>query len=193
VSWNDDGVAPVLATIGVCDIFLCTGGQQQQTCLQNIGTDDVSLTASVTFVPTANVGPDGAWYFIKWISRTFMDPANPTFPYAAYSAKFTLTGMTGTFNATVQAQINSVAATTAAVSTPAAAATTSAAASGSAAVASVSKAATSASARASASASSNTTSGAVAMTVPGVVSSIAGVTVMMSFASVFLGMLAFGL
>ncbi|KAG8950119.1 hypothetical protein FRC04_007974 [Tulasnella sp. 424] len=189
VRWNDDGNVPVLATIGVCNIELCTGGVQQQTCLQTIAQADVSTNAYVTYLPDATVGPNGSMYFVKYTSLNYKDPATPTVPFTAYSAKFTLNGMTGTFNATVQAQIDGVASSAAAVSTPAAAAgttTTPAAAAKTTAVASAAKSA-------SASASATHANGAISATAPGVVSSTIGFGMVMSFASFFLGALAFGL
>lgn len=191
VRWNDDGNAPVLATIGVCSVDLYTGGVQQQTFLQNIGSVDVSTNAYVTYLPDATVGSNGNMYFVKFTSLAFKDPANPTFPFTSYSAKFTLNGMTGTFNSTVQAQIDGVASSAAAVSTPAAAAgvTTTPGASAAAKTTVVASAAKSA----VASASATHANGAISATAPGVVSSTIGFGMVMSFASFFLGALAFGL
>ncbi|KAG8950121.1 hypothetical protein FRC04_007976 [Tulasnella sp. 424] len=190
VRWNDDANVPALATIGPCNIELYTGGVQQQTFLQTIAAGwDVSQYAVATYLPDATVGPNSSMYFVKFTSLTYKDPANPTFPFTAYSAKFTLNGMTGTFNSTVQAQIDGVASSAAAVSTPAAAAgttTTPAAAAKTTAVASAAKSA-------AASASATHANGAISATAPGVVSSTIGFGMVMSFASFFLGALAFGL
>jgi hypothetical protein len=192
VSWNDDGTTPALGTIGACSIDLCTGGQQQQTCLQNISPSTaVSTVATVSFLPNANDGPDGAYYFIKYTALSYMDPTNPTFPFTAYSAKFTLAGMTGTFNSTIMNEISG-AATVAAATTAAAGASN---ATPSFLAAATSKVVTVTS-KASSAASATTTakkSGAASVTVPGVVSSVAGVAVAMGFASAFLGAVAFGL
>lgn len=188
VRWNDDANAPALGLIGPCNIQLCTGGPQQQTCLQTISpTLDVSTNAYVTYLPDATIGPNGGPYFVKFISLNYKDPANPAVPYTSYSAMFNLNGMTGTFNSTVQAQISGVA-SAAAATTPAAAAgtTTTAAAAKTTAAGSASAAKASASATAAA-------NGAISATAPGVVSSTIGVGMVMSFASFFLGALAFGL
>ncbi|KAG9047931.1 hypothetical protein FS837_001188 [Tulasnella sp. UAMH 9824] len=188
IRWNDDGNAPVLATIGVCNIELCVGSQFQQTCLQTASQADVSTNAYVTYLPNAAVGPNGSDYFIKFTSLNYKDAATPTVPYTSYSAKFTLNGMTGTFNATVQAQISGSAAASPAASTPAA----SPAASTTGAAAAKTTAAASSAAKASASATSSA-NGAISVTAPGVVSSTIGLGMIMSFASFFLGALAFGL
>jgi hypothetical protein len=106
VAWNDDGNAPALASIGPCSIDLCTGGVQQQTCLQNISPSlDVSQNAQVTYTVNPSIGPDGNMYFIKFSSLAFKDPTNPQFAFTSFSAKYTLAGMTGQFNATVSAEI----------------------------------------------------------------------------------------
>jgi hypothetical protein len=189
IRWNDDGNAPVLATIGICNIELCVGSQFQQTCLQTASQADVSTNAYVTYLPNAAVGPNGSDYFIKFTSLNYKDPATPTIPYTSYSAKFTLNGMTGTFNSTVQAQISGAAASSPAATTPVAAATTTGAAAAKTTAAAGSSAAK-ASASASASAAAN---GAFSATAPGVVSSTIGLGMVMSFASFFLGALAFGL
>jgi len=106
VAWNDDGNQPILSAIGPCSIDLCTGGVTQQTCLQNISPSlDVSQNAQVSYTPNASIGPNGAYYFIKFTSISLKDSTNPQFPFTAFSAKFTLAGMTGTFNATVSAEL----------------------------------------------------------------------------------------
>ncbi|KIO30164.1 hypothetical protein M407DRAFT_20830 [Tulasnella calospora MUT 4182] len=97
--------------------------------------------------------------------------------------------MTGTFNSTVQAQISGVA-SAAAATTPAAAAGTTTTAAAAKTTAAGSASAAKASASASATAAAN---GAISATAPGVVSSTIGVGMVMSFASFFLGALAFGL
>ncbi|KAI0046773.1 hypothetical protein FA95DRAFT_1559726 [Auriscalpium vulgare] len=132
VSWQDDGTAPNLQSFGPSSIGLFAGSVQQQTLLQEIADNvDVSQVSSVPFTPQASVGPSGAYYFIRFTSNSLMDTANPQFPAQAFSAKFTLTGATGTFNATVQSEVDgatvsagtpatSAAVTTSAASTPAA-------------------------------------------------------------------------
>lgn len=95
INWKDDGVAPLLAQIGPSTIDLCTGGQFQQTCLQNIVAApgvDVSKNSSVIFHTDPHIGPTGPYYFIKFTSLSFQDPANPGRPFTAYSARFTLVG-----------------------------------------------------------------------------------------------------
>jgi len=136
VQWNDDGNQPALATIGACEIDLCTGGVTQQTCLQNISPSlDVSQNSQVTYTVNPTIGANDVpgnptVWFIKFTSLAYKDPTNPTFPYVSFSAKFALSGMTGTFNSTILGQLSSLstapAASVAASTTPAATAASSA-------------------------------------------------------------------
>jgi hypothetical protein len=196
ITWNDDGTTPALGTIGPCSIALYTGGMQQQTFLQSISpSTDVSQVATVSYLPDPTVGPDGAFYFIKYTSLSYMDPTNPTYPYTAYSSKFTLNGMTGTFNASVEAQISGAAsATSAAVGATTVAAVGTTTAANTMATVVTTKITSSASASTAKSSSTAKTNAAFGtMAIPGVVSSIAGVTVIVGLASVLLGMVALGL
>jgi hypothetical protein len=164
VAWNDDGTAPPLATIGACDIELCIGDVTTQICLQDISTMDVSQNAQIPFNPDATIGGNSNDYFIKFISKAYKDPTNPTFQYTSFSAKFTLTGMTGTFNATVSAAIAGASVAPAATSVSAVAATPAAAtsAAGTMTKAASSTAAATGTAKATASAAkASSTSGAV--------------------------------
>jgi len=121
INWQDDGTSPSLAQFGPASIGLFVGNQQQQTLMQPIATDiDVSKVSTQSWTPDATVGPDSAVYFIRFTSNSFQDPNQPQFMAEAFSAKFALTGMTGTFNATIQAQISGAPAASSAASTAAA-------------------------------------------------------------------------
>ncbi|KAG8943299.1 hypothetical protein FRC04_002979 [Tulasnella sp. 424] len=190
INWKDDGVAPLLAQIGASTVDLCTGGQFQQTCLQNIVAApgvDVSKNSSVVFHTDPHIGPTGPYYFIKFTSLSFQDPANPGRPFTAFSARFTLVGMMGAYNETVFGQ-GTASASVAASTAPVSISSTSAARSTSS-PASVSKAAAAtSSAQASATVSAN---GAVTMTVPGVMMS--GVAVVVGVITLGASVFALGL
>ncbi|KAG8909376.1 hypothetical protein FRC01_006982 [Tulasnella sp. 417] len=192
INWRDDGVAPLLAQIGPSTIDLCTGGQFQQTCLQSIVAApgvDVSKNSSVVFHTDPHIGPTGPYYFIKFTSLAFQDPANPGRPFTAFSARFTLVGMMGAWNETIYGQITgsaSVAASTAPVSVSRSSSVSSARSTSAAASASKTSATSSASASSSASAN-----GAVTMTVPGVMMS--GVAVVVGVITLGASVFAFGL
>jgi len=189
VEWADDGNTPTLATIGACSIDLCTGGVTQQTCLQNIAPSlDVSTNAQVSFTPNPAIGASGDVYFIKYTSIGLMDPTSPQYHYTAYSAKFTLLGMTGTFNATVLAEIS--AASAAPASTPAAAATTAAAAATTPASATGAKTSASASKASSSAQASGTSKASGATRLAG---SFAGAPVVASLVGLAFGAVAFAL
>jgi len=85
-----------------------------QTFLQPIAYPqaiNVSQIQTVQFTVDPTIGPNSAEYFIRVSSTTLSNPNSPTNPYLSFSAKFTLSGMTGTFNSTVQQQIASASAT----------------------------------------------------------------------------------
>ncbi|KAH9990205.1 hypothetical protein BJV74DRAFT_878072 [Russula compacta] len=139
ITWQDDGKSPNLTAFGLASIGLYAGNQNQQTLLQTIATNvDVANVSEVAWTPDASAGPNFNSYFIRFTSNSLPDASNAQFPAEAFSAKFALTGMTGNFNASVQAEISgsgtssSGASSTAAASSSAAgstAPTTSAAAS----------------------------------------------------------------
>jgi len=93
-----------------------------QTELQAIGNIDPSQVSQISFTPDPSVGENYDGYFIRFTSVSLKDP-NMTSINAnveAFSAKFTLTGMTGKFNATIQAEISGSANPSGAASTAAA-------------------------------------------------------------------------
>ncbi|KAF8893009.1 hypothetical protein BD779DRAFT_1766360 [Infundibulicybe gibba] len=107
VSWQDDGSDPSLKDFGPAKISIYVGNAIQQTPLQTISAStDVSTTGSVQFTPDASIGPNGNDYFVRFESLSLKDAKAPQFPALAFSAKFTMAGMSGTFNASVKAQID---------------------------------------------------------------------------------------
>lgn len=106
ITWIEGGGSPTLQQLGACKISIYAGSQLQQTSLQVLSpSTDVSQTSSLTFTPDASIGPNSSEYFIRFESVGLVDPNQPTIGLA-FSAKFTLAGMTGVFSADVQAQIN---------------------------------------------------------------------------------------
>lgn len=190
VSWNDDGKAPTLAEFGDCTLGVYAGSAQQQSLMQAIAPVNAQTTGTVSFIPDPAMGENSGAYFIKMISVNTADPTNAMYKATAYSAMFTLTGMTGTFNATVQAQIAGTAASSgaAASSAPAtAAASSTAAGSSSAAVTGSASRASSSATRSStgtaSAASSTASSNAAASTVAGM--GMFGATVLAALAAIF--------
>jgi len=107
ISWQDDGKAPTLAQFGLASIGIWVGSVQSQTEIQHIQDGvNVATTAAVQFTVNPTIGPNSNVYFVRFTSAAATDPSNPSFPLEAFSAKFTLNGMSGTFNSTLQAQIN---------------------------------------------------------------------------------------
>lgn len=107
VTWQDDGMTPNLTSFGAALVGIYTGNANQQTLLQIISSSvDVSTSSSVAFTPDGTIGPNSNEYFVRFTSINLKDATNSQFPAEAFSAKFAMTGMTGTFNSTVQAEIN---------------------------------------------------------------------------------------
>jgi len=102
INWNDDGHQPSLAQIGMSTIGLYVGSVQIQYLLQSITTLDVSKASNFPFTPQASVGANSDQYFIRFTSLNLTSTTNQMYPYEAFSSKFTLSGMTGQFNATLQ-------------------------------------------------------------------------------------------
>jgi len=107
LTWQDDSNSPSAADFGPARVGIYAGNRDQQTLLQLI-TDsvDVATTKSIVFTPDASIGSNSKQYFIRFDSLALKAAGAPQYPAQAFTAKFELTGMTGTFNATVQSQID---------------------------------------------------------------------------------------
>jgi len=107
VSWQDNGQQPTLQAFGPAIVSIYAGNSQQQTLLQTISPSvDVSTTQSIIFTPDATIGPSGNEYFVRFQSISLKDATQSQYPALAFSAKFSMSGMTGTFNASVQSEID---------------------------------------------------------------------------------------
>ncbi|KAI8989042.1 hypothetical protein BD414DRAFT_323534 [Trametes punicea] len=106
ISWKDDGSSPSLNDLGTCKFSVYVGTQTQQTLIQAIADNvNVSSTSSIVFTPDASLGENGPYYFIRVESDTLKDPNSPQYPAEAFSSKYTMSGMTGTFDASVKAEL----------------------------------------------------------------------------------------
>jgi len=124
INWQDDSKAPNLTAFGPATVGLFVGSQSVQTQLQAIGNVDVSKVSTISWTPDPSVGPNYDSYFIRITSVDLKDPNQTQFNAEAFSAKFSLSGMTGTFNSTIQAVISGAAASGAASTAPAASGST---------------------------------------------------------------------
>lgn len=107
ITWQDNGLTPNLTSFGTSLVGIYTGNANVQTLLQTVSASvDVSTTSSIVFTPDGTIGPNGNEYFVRFTSLNLKDATNTQYPAEAFSAKFTMAGMTGTFNSTVQAEIN---------------------------------------------------------------------------------------
>ncbi|KZV99012.1 hypothetical protein EXIGLDRAFT_831788 [Exidia glandulosa HHB12029] len=111
IKWQDGPNAPTLAASGTCSFSIYTGSQQQQTLLQPISGDvNVVATSALVFPIDPTIGPSSNAYFIR-AQCSVQDPADPTLPLLAFSHRFTLDKMSGTFNQSVLAQLSQIPAT----------------------------------------------------------------------------------
>ncbi|KAF8323994.1 hypothetical protein DL93DRAFT_66599 [Clavulina sp. PMI_390] len=111
VAWNDDGTTPALGTIGICDVGLYVGNQYTQFLLQDLGNLNIASQATASFLPNPAVGGNSNLYFIRFTATNYF-PNNDGIPWEGFSAKFTLNGMTGTFNSTVASVMSNTASST---------------------------------------------------------------------------------
>jgi len=106
ISWQDDGTQPSLTSFGPAKVSIYAGNAQQQTLLQTIVPSvGVSTTSSVQFTVDPSIGPNSNEYFIRVESLGLKDAKSPQYPALAFSAKFTINGMTGVFSQAILAQI----------------------------------------------------------------------------------------
>ncbi|KZT28234.1 hypothetical protein NEOLEDRAFT_1129584 [Neolentinus lepideus HHB14362 ss-1] len=91
VTWLDDGVEPLLSSIGACTIGLYTGSDE---LLQEIEPVNVASSLSLQFAPNAAVGPNGDGYYVRFASVSLRQ-TNSSTPYISYSPFFRLDGMSG--------------------------------------------------------------------------------------------------
>ncbi|KAG8711619.1 hypothetical protein FRC08_015677 [Ceratobasidium sp. 394] len=187
IKWQDDGKAPSLAEFGDCYVGLWTGGQQQQTQMQYISPTNCGSTSSVVFTPDPTVGQNSDQYFIKMVSVNCADPNMPQYKATAYSPKFSLDGMTGSFNQTVMQQIAGAADPSASAPAPASSAPASSAPASSAAAtsaaASTPRASSASASRTGTAASSTPSNGAGSIAVAGM--GVMGATVAAVLAAIF--------
>ncbi|KAH9929067.1 uncharacterized protein BXZ73DRAFT_102220 [Epithele typhae] len=108
IQWNDDGTNPALASWGSASVGIYVGSSSSQVLLQSITPSvDVATTSSIVFTPDASMGSNGQYYFVRFDSLNLTSTTNAPYMQQSFSSKFTLTGMTGTFNSTVGALVSS--------------------------------------------------------------------------------------
>jgi hypothetical protein len=107
ITWMDDGTEPSLSSFGLAKVSVYAGNSRDQTSLQSISDSvDVTNPLFLTFTPDASIGPNAQQYFIRFESLALKDATDPSIPALAFSHVFSLSGMTGTFNAAVQSEID---------------------------------------------------------------------------------------
>ncbi|KAI0342417.1 hypothetical protein BDW22DRAFT_1429257 [Trametopsis cervina] len=117
IQWSDNGSPPTATDFGDCSVGIFVGGTTVEAEVQRIA-DNVAIATltSIAFTPNPAVGPNLNEYFIRFTSNTCKDASG--FPCEAFSAKFALSGMTGTFNSTIQSIADSASGTAPPVAAP---------------------------------------------------------------------------
>ncbi|KAI0088258.1 hypothetical protein BDY19DRAFT_949955 [Irpex rosettiformis] len=176
IVWQDDSNSPKLTDLGTGSFGIFVGGTTTQAQLVHI-TDSVNVatTSQINFQVPDGFGPSYTGYFVRFTSDSCVDKSTSlNFPCEAFSAKFAINNLSGSFNSTIQQIADngssssqsagasaSVGTTTggasSAASTPAASATSHASSSGSA-------HSSSASAKATGASSANSAAGVFAST-----------------------------
>ncbi|KDN51311.1 hypothetical protein K437DRAFT_221710 [Tilletiaria anomala UBC 951] len=105
IEWNDDGKSPKLSSDwGRINIFLATGSQNVQFKLEQLATNLAPGLTSFRPTISKNAGPNAIKeYFLRFEGTKLQ--ANGI-PPMAFSARFTLTGMSGSFNSTIMSANN---------------------------------------------------------------------------------------
>ncbi|KAF9029570.1 hypothetical protein BDZ89DRAFT_1065356 [Hymenopellis radicata] len=109
ITWEDSSSSSTytLAEFGEAEVAIAVGSASSQTKLYIISPSvNFATTASIQFTVDGSIGADSDNYFIRVDSLNLKDKTNTQYPAQAFSAKFALTNMNGSFNATIQSQID---------------------------------------------------------------------------------------
>ncbi|PWY98467.1 hypothetical protein BCV70DRAFT_212821 [Testicularia cyperi] len=175
VEWEDDGKSPTASDWGRVNIYLATGSHDVQYKLQTLDTNVSYTKNSGSYKINSNAGPNGGYYFIRF-EGTQTDATG--IPEMAFSARFTLSGMSGTFNSTIMSELSGSGGTTSSGGGASATGTTTTGMSRSTSTASASATTTAAKTTPVSSTSSSSTSGASQAKVAGLLSALVGVAAM---------------
>ncbi|GAA5963847.1 hypothetical protein JCM21900_004425 [Sporobolomyces salmonicolor] len=107
VTWIDNNNAPTSEAFGPSTLYIATGSSTQHTNLATLGhVASPSNTTEVKITVDASWGPDSDLYFMLLQSDSGVDSTG--IPLQSFSARFSLTKMTGTFSSAVLAQISGI-------------------------------------------------------------------------------------
>ncbi|KAK0527200.1 hypothetical protein OC835_005048 [Tilletia horrida] len=98
VEWVDDGKNPTLKSYGAVNVYLCTGSSTVQYKLQTLKSDVKTSRTKGSWKIDPNAGPNSDKYFLRFEGTNMLAGGVPPM---AFSARFTLSGMKGTWNATI--------------------------------------------------------------------------------------------
>ncbi|KIY66774.1 hypothetical protein CYLTODRAFT_455062 [Cylindrobasidium torrendii FP15055 ss-10] len=107
ITWEETGTDYSIKDFGKAEVSIAVGSASSQTKLYVIGDNvDMATTSSIEFTVDGSIGASSDAYFIRIDSKDLKSKTNTQYPEQAFSAKFKLTNMNGSFNATVQKQID---------------------------------------------------------------------------------------
>ncbi|RHZ51188.1 hypothetical protein Glove_482g71 [Diversispora epigaea] len=86
INWVDDNKKPSLAELDSLTIELCAGTEKSQYFVATIATGVKGTALTVSYSVPTTLGPEGDFYFIKYSQGSNI----------FYSARFTITGISGT-------------------------------------------------------------------------------------------------
>ncbi|SNX83014.1 uncharacterized protein MEPE_01720 [Melanopsichium pennsylvanicum] len=109
VEWKDDGDSPTRRDWGRVNIYLATGSRDVQYKLDTIASNISYNANSANYTVDASVGPSGEYYFIRFEGTNSSQAGGN--PPMAFSARFSLDQMSGSFNSTIMSQLSGVSGT----------------------------------------------------------------------------------
>lgn len=100
IKWKDNDKAPAYSAKawGNSTVYLAAGSQNTQFKLQTLASNVSPSRHSGSYTVDKSIGPSGKYYFIRMEGSEKDSAGNPVM---AFSARFTLQGMSGKFNSTV--------------------------------------------------------------------------------------------
>lgn len=168
--WNDNGESPKLSDWGGVNVYLAVGSQNVQYKLQQLGSNLPVTKTKGSWKIDPSVGADSSSYFIRMEGTKLGSDGNPPM---AFSSRFAMSNMSGSFNSTVKAA--AAGAEGSASSSATTASSTHASGSTSTSASSLKSTSTPASGATSSNSTSSTTSGVAPLSLNNVLVTLAGV------------------
>ncbi|KAI0826135.1 hypothetical protein BC629DRAFT_1586977 [Irpex lacteus] len=104
IVWQDDNNSPKLTDLGTGSFGIYVGGTTTQAQLVHIADSvNVATTSQINFQVPDGFGASYNGYFVRFTSDSCVDKSSSlNFPCEAFSAKFAINNLNGSFNSTIQ-------------------------------------------------------------------------------------------